>query len=547
MSIRTWLVDIDAHNGTSVTTLRFSSDSNAFANSRDFLLVEGTDDLLIEEGSTDRLLLAAPGIEDPQYYAVLKEPGDFSVSLFSASRTTGAGQGSFGTISITNANGDWDGIDQYGYDGRAVTVRRGDAATEPDDFVTFFKGTIDSVQTIYAKGTPCRFEFSLRDRWSDLRKPIQTVRYAGTNSGATGVEGTANDIKNQVKPLAYGEIYNATAIPVNTSDLTYQVHNGQIEEITTVYDAGVVLVKDTAIGTSGDFSTVALLKAATIGAGKYATCLAEGYFRLASLPAGKVTVTFKGSKTGGVYVSSVSDIVKRIVKDQGGFVDADLNLTSFTDLNTANNAVVGVYVESENDISAVLEVLLDSIGAFAYFTRTGIFTVGRFTAPSTGDSVAAFGTVEVIDLERRTTGDTERGIPAWKINLSYKRSFTVQDEGELAGSVAADHRAFVGNEYRVSTSEDASVKTKYLLSEEINRESLLVSSAAADTEAARLRDLYKVYRTRYIARVQTDTVLNLNDTVILDLGRLDLSNKPFKIIGITEVAGKNERTLELWG
>src|SRR5574340_223539 len=121
----------------------------------------------------------------------------------------------------------------------------------------------------------------IKNRQLELNTPIQTTKYAGTNSLPDGLEGVS-DIQGKSKPLLFGQCKNITPVLVNTSRLIYQVNDGAI--ITTnaaVYDNGVALTK------GADYASQADMETNAPAAGAFRLWLAGGYFRLGSTPAGQ--------------------------------------------------------------------------------------------------------------------------------------------------------------------------------------------------------------------------------------------------------------------
>ena len=126
--------------------------------------------------------------------------------------------------------------------------------------------------------------------------------------GTGGTEG-GDDLKGKPKPLCFGQVFNVPAVPVDTANLIYQVHDGIINSVTAAYDRGVALNKVGGVP----------------AAGEYSDDLANGTFTLGGSPTGTVTADVQGSADPS-YVSVTSDIVKRVVKSYGGLKDDDTRL-----------------------------------------------------------------------------------------------------------------------------------------------------------------------------------------------------------------------------
>lgn len=142
-----------------------------------------------------------------------------------------------GDIQLSNADGALDAIKDYGFDGRALTLRLGEpGAAYPAGLPIVFKGTIEQAEFTWGQAS-----FRLRDRLFELAKPLLQNRYGGTNVLPAGLDGGAQDSKGKPKPRIYGKVYNISPPLVNTSLLTYQVSDAAITTVDAVYDRGAAL------------------------------------------------------------------------------------------------------------------------------------------------------------------------------------------------------------------------------------------------------------------------------------------------------------------
>lgn len=484
------------------------------------------------------------GPSDPdrpnQYYdPVLIDPGVFrrqiSVQANGLSSTS-----DYGSVVFSNADGVYDSLLNFGFDGRSIKILLGNKGDAWADYDTFIEGTIQQANFTYNDDSPSRVEITLRDKNIELDQSIQTNLFLGTNSGSTGVEGLESDIEGQPKPICYGEVKNASPVPVNTASLIFQIHDGSINAIDELRDEGIVLTL------GSDRADLAALQGASISSGYYDTCLAEGYIRLGASPSGTITCDVQGDNTGSTYRTTAADITKHIVETYAGFVSADINSTSFTDLNTANSAVVGVYIDSENFISEVIAELLKSIGATYCFGNDGKICVQRIEVPT--------GTAD-LELDQNDTVDVERipnALPVWRCNLGYEKNYTAQRNADLAGGVSIADRLKWGQQYRYKSNETASVQTAHPLAPVLNKDTLLVSSSAADTESARLQMLFGTARDQYRVAIPMDSTniaAAINTSVELTLNRFGLgAGKKFLVIGYESHTPSNGlMTLTLWG
>lgn len=500
--------------------------------------------------STSRGFITKPS-ETPANAVFLprvNNPGNFEQYIYRNGTTYGRSEVGYGVVILNNGDSSLDALLQYGFDGRILTIRRGeDTGDYPGDFITVFSGTMQQAEFGWSDIT-----LRLRDRQAEVaNKPIQTVRFAGTNSLPNGVEGVATDLKGKPKPLLYGKVENISPPLVNTSKLTYQISEKQINSIQAVRDQGV------AISAGSSHASLTLLQAATPGAGTYDYYLGSGsdgaYFRLGSSPAGQITCD--ATQGANAAARTVAQLVNTILQEPGDVDSGDIDSTSVTALDSANNAVVGVWIGTEDrTVGDVIDDLCASIGAFWSITRDGDFTVGRLelAGGSPDDTLEEW---KIIDdgngaVQRISTNDAANGLPINQLNLAYRKNYTPQDGGNLAGAVSIVDRNFYKEAYRNVTAADSAVLTKHPLSEQLIVTTLLTDATDAQDEADRLLVLYKTRRDYLQVVVDSGYTggLNLNDVVEMDVERFDwAAGKSFRVLGITEDFATEKTTLSLWG
>lgn len=474
----------------------------------------------------------------------LQIPLNFERALFSSGMTQGSSSVGIGEVVLVHGT-PWplDELRPIGFDGREMKIKRVEPGAALSTATTFFSGTIAQVEYQWR-----HVRLLARDRLAELDVPIQPNKYAGNNVLPGGLEGTADDIKGQPKPLVYGHVQrNITPVLVNTSRVIYQYHDGTTAQATTVYDRGVALTKGTNYTSQSDMETSAP------SAGQWRDWPGGGYFRLGSLPAGAITAdVLEGSTTAS---RSAAQIVNRMLSDAG---ITGLDAISVTSLDSKNAAECGVYIDSETTVLDAVQEIMDSIGGYILPTRAGTFEVGRFEAP--GTSLKTLKADRILErgegLQRLPTGDQGRGIPAKLVKLRYARNYTVQLDRDLGGDKTSgtdpvgglDRRQWLEREWRVST--DTTAQPGHLLAPELILDTALAHKADADTEVARRGGLYTVQRDRYLVPVKSEYVedLDLGDTITLQLNRFDLSaGKKFVVIGDVANAETGVTELDLWG
>jgi len=222
------------------------------------------------------------------FIAGLEDPGTLGIAAFSDGRTAGGTKLETGSIILKNADGTFDSWVNYSFEGRPVTIRTSTpkSVRYPADFPVILVGTVSGIELSWQSLT-----ILLRDQQFIFTRAVQLTRYLGSNIGPVGLEGLPGDLQGKTKPRLYGRVLNVPAPCVNTSKLTYQVNDGPVADIDAVFDRAAPLTK------GSDYATSALLTAATVSPATYATCFAEGYFRLGSAPAGQITANVKEGAT----------------------------------------------------------------------------------------------------------------------------------------------------------------------------------------------------------------------------------------------------------
>jgi len=493
------------------------------------------------------------GYSDPSaagwYEPRIVQPANLVRSMWSSGTTSGAVEVGYGELVLANIDGGLDALAGYGFDGRSFRLLVGDDRAAYNTFTLVLAGTME--QAVFTIGD---VTVRVRDKLAllDQRRASPNL-YGGTNSLPAGVDGTADDLRGRPKPKTWGRVLNVSPPNVNTSRLIYQVNDGAVQDVPAVYDNGVSLTK------GSDYSSQVDMETNAPSASNYRVWPAGGMFRLGSSPAGQVTADVTQGTT--TAARTAAQILNAIATGPGGLTGGEVSATDIAVLDTAQSAETGVWVDGDHSAREVMETVAGGVGAWFGFDHAGVLRMGRLAAPSgtpaltlrrfTMAAPADNASADIVDVERIASDDAGRGIPVWRVTVGHSRNWTVQTGG-IAGSVTAARRAFVAEQFRTAVASDATVPTKHLLSPTIDRETLLLTQAAADTEAARLLALYSVRRDRLKVRTRLDGALvaavDLGSVVSLTLNRFGYgSGKLFTVTAIEYDAANNLAELELWG
>jgi hypothetical protein len=509
-----YLIELQAWTGVGVETLRYS-----------------THPLTIK---------SADSPANTYYGGRIKDPGGASLRLFEGGTTSGKASVDYGYVELINADGKLDPLINYGY-GRPIVIKS--LATRDAPVAGAVVELVATVVGIYSSDPLRTLRLRYRSRLAELDKPLLTARYAGTTT-TTGptAEGGA-DLKDQLKPGAWGVNLNVPGKLVNEFDLFYQFA-ANAQSTMTVKEGGVVRAS------VGDFPALSSLRTATVGAGQCATCLTQGIARFGGKATLPVTADLFESAAGarsGAFVAS------RMLA-QFGIAAADIDTATSNALHSFNLSEVGIYVD--NDASAIdaISRVLDSIGGVLVSAfSSGVFQFVAIGEPSA--SVAdTFTFRDMIsegtdaDLFNGPSSDGQ-GNPAWRVVVNYGRVWQTQTPGDLYGAVTSAQRAFLGSATRQAVAQDASVKTAFPLASELTFETLLVDAAAAQAEAMRRLNLYKRRRDRLsFPTFKHRGGVALGRSVKVQMDRLGYAGgKNFLVIGRAPDFARNLITLTLWG
>lgn len=447
----------------------------------------------------------------------------------------------------------------YAFDGRAITVRIGErGAAYPSGYTTILSGTMDG-QPSYDWG---RITIRPADLTAALRRPLQAERYAGTNSGSSGLEGV-DDLKGRVKLIVLALGSNMTPTCVNTSKQIYHVSiaiGAAAVAASAVRDRGVPITAGTAYANIADLQDDT--KAPAAGYYKVLSNTTDGcYFRLGSQPIGAVTCD---AAYGAAGDRTHAQVWKRILI----YLGISSGSISSADVSALDSALAGeiecAYFNEQSADTALGEIAT-SAGAGWYGDATGVYRITQWSAPS-GTPVATLTALRTMDMDIADPVGSGDVAPAYRVTVQYGRNWQPQKDAELGGDKTSQTdtvtapgsrtglaaRAWLADEYRSVKAEDASVKTAHLNATELKLTSMLADASAAQTFADAQLALYKVARhmttltqmlsPAQIAAVRVNAVVSVVESRWgYDAGRL------MRVAGVQVDAATGKTQLSAWG
>lgn len=311
-------------------------------------------------------------------------------------------------LDVLMAGGAYPGVERYDWAGASCRLQRLSAGALVDVQVM-------QVESFAAENMVLGLRLKAAGDLFDAE--VLRSRYAGT----TGAEGTA-DLKGQLKPWVFGRARNIEPVAINQVDSVFQVSGyGPVQAISAVYERGA------SFGASiGDYATYAALVAATIPPGRWATCLAQGMFRLGAPPAGVITCDVDGDNTGG-FLRRTGAILTEIAGRIG--LSGKVSGTSMAALDSAVARNVNILLREQISFIELAQRMLAPCNAVGSVGADGrliasrvVFGSEQFTLDAQGREMPA-----VLGMARQNTS-----APYKRVQLGAARSWRVHSFDEIA-------------------------------------------------------------------------------------------------------------------
>lgn len=200
-----------------------------------------------------------------------------------------------------------------------------------------------------------------------LGKDVLSLTYAGT----TGIEGGA-DLKDRPRPWVLGHVKGIEPVQIDVDNSVFQVSGyGPIGSISALYERGSSFGDPMA-----DHADYAALVAATIPPGRWATCLAQGLFRLGAPPFGVITADVEGHKVGSVVPRRTGAII-RTVAAAIGIASGSIDAASMDALDAAVARNVGIFLTEQETFIDLAQRMCLPCNAYSGMSWQGKFFAVR--------------------------------------------------------------------------------------------------------------------------------------------------------------------------
>jgi hypothetical protein len=476
-------------------------------------------------------------------------------------RTFGSSSFGGGTLRLANPDGFYDALIDYGAAGGAARFLL--LSSEKADYTTaveLLTCVIDQLQFSFSEVTVL-----LKDRRAETEVPFETTLFAGTNVGASGLEGLPDTLKDQPKPNALGYVFQAPLPWANEQALILQADRVRISAVADVYD-GLV-----ALSTGSARASIAALQSGTPAPGFYDYYLGSGgdgaYIKVPSTPVYTITADLQGQARNGTFRSTPADLFLEVLTQRAGVDSEDVSADDLDDLATVAPYDLGLWIDQPMTVREVCDRIAASIPGWWGVDKAGVYRLKPLRDPSLGTSAVTFKVIkptgiakatdgDIVAIERLATNDAGNGVPTWQVTVRYKEFGQVTDQA-FDVNASLELRNAARKQWRSSVVSDSAVKDLHPLAVALEFETALVNESDAQSVAAQLLSLYGARRDRYRVSVQLNAALaeniDLGSIVSLKFDHFDLAaGKNFVVLGmryrsLSESTVGSIVELDIWG
>jgi hypothetical protein len=495
--------------------------SRPFAVAPDMVVVESTDTVRASDvGYRD----ATDGVYPP----LLNRAFDYdrAVALQPGADAVGA---SWGTMSLLNPEGTWDGVAAArSCDGRPLVIYTGQKVYDPTrgiytdpafaSLTPFFQGI--------AKGwflSETELEIPLTDATYFIEKPLQSSFYLGTG----GYEGPAT-MTGTPKPKTRGgtasfPVQNVSPVLVDATNLIYQ-YNDAAGTVVALYEGSAVTY------TSG--GNVADLYASPPSPGQFKTDNARGLFRLGTKPVRPITADVTGNFPSAGVQTTAANIARNMLLEDVGLAAGYIDTASFTALNTSFPWTCGYYFGVDTDATQAVSLFLRSVGAKLIAARDGKLKAIPLRAVATSATPAAtLTTSEIVNLTVQRMGEPlDPPADLWRIGWNANHTLQTTD---LSPLITDARKTYVASDSQIAGFFSAAINAAYKRpSRPAVVQTALLTQADADALADAVGALWSTRRRLFAVEVPVEVGIlrDLGDVVRIIYPMDDLNSGRLGIV-----------------
>lgn len=386
-----------------------------------------------------------------QNFLARLESSDTSISLASSDSLARRGARSASVVRLLNNDGrldQWlDG--SYEWEGGAIAQLVGGDTWDYSTFKPIIPAGIINTKNRTEKWVELNIGLAL----ADFEEPLQSDLYVLSEGSiqdsddayildsddepidTTDIQATLIDsLVGSPKPLVWGWVRNmaprliATNYGANGYSV-YQINNGAIEELVTVYEGGLPMEEGT----------------------DYIVNTEAGTFELISRPVATITCEVKGSiyvnNPGGhsIYHEDAASIAKQILIQQVGLVDmSEVDTDAFTAYSAKFSQVAGYAATEEITRGEALDFLFGPVGWWATTFPGDKITCGWLRDTAEWSPTTTLNS----DSHIASMSNPRSEAPAWRTRLAYGRNYA--RVSDLLGAADEEVRDWIQRDWSVS-------------------------------------------------------------------------------------------------
>lgn len=411
-------------------------------------------------------------IDNAQYTPRITQPALSSRAIFLDGKIGGGAAEQVGVMVLENSDGALDFIGGYSLVGRELRGYVRDSVGAVTEIHRYIIGGVDLGDTV---------TLQMRDRTDGLRKPLQQNTYSGGNAAdsLTGVDGDKS-LSGVKKPLAFGVVCHVEPRLVNHKLLIYQINDGAVFMVASVLLGGSYRVPGGA-----DYADLADMYTNSPAAGEWRLLsTANGsYLRLGAAFSFPLAVTFLTHDPATTAAAAV-DLARSVAMERGGLVSGD-----FVSADLINgrrfSPLVGLSDDGNLTVADALDRLTAAAGLFWFLDNFSRLRFVPFAVPGVDDApVWSFYEWAIVDIKPAplVIGGVEA--PPWSVKMYYDNNNRPISGTEITGVASTDRKNWLENARRSAAADDATVKTKHLLAQSLEYESVLIARQDAEERGA---------------------------------------------------------------
>lgn len=302
-------------------------------------------------------------------------------------------------------NEDWSA---YEWTGATCNVWTGEDGAPFEDYSLYLTGTTSSLSR---EGINASLELLGPDE--QLVTQLLTEEYQGTG----GAEGPA-DIKGKLKPRCFGSPQSVDPVEIDPAHKIYQIDGyGTPLTIAAVYEFAMALDPAEKVG---DVASYAALAALTLEPGQWATCDAQGMFRLGATPKNKLSADVVCS------ADTVGEIVPALLAVAGVPSGRIGDFSAWTQK-------FSLYVTQQAMVGDVARDVMYQAGGYLIARGNGVWETGDYFADKTPVAISNDGSTLPLVLEVK---ELNAPPPIYKAKIGYDRCWSVHSDTDVSPALA---------------------------------------------------------------------------------------------------------------